>query len=323
MHRTAFADWVCVRNKREKENKCEKEETVMPDTIRENYEQDIVGDGINSLQKVIEPHRDDSSRVMKYILIGICALFLFVMLVLPLIVVISNALSDGLRAYKEAVLDTYTIKALKLTLLATVSAVAVNTVFGIFASFLLSKFYFRGRQVLAALIDIPFSISPVIAGLVFILTFGNIGWMGDFLKEHDIKIVFAVPGVILATIFVTFPFVFRELFPVLNAQGKEEEEAAALMGAGGFTIFRRITFPHIKWALVYGIVLCTARAMGEFGAVSVISGHLRGKTNTLPLHVEILYNEFNTTAAFAVSSILVILAVLILIVRSIVGRERH
>ncbi len=295
----------------------------MPDTIRENYEQDIVGDGINSLQKVIEPHRDDSSRVVKYILIGICALFLFVMLVLPLIVVISNALSDGLWAYKEAVLDTYTIKALKLTLLATISAVAVNTVFGIFASFLLSKFYFRGRQVLAALIDIPFSISPVIAGLVFILTFGNIGWMGDFLKAHDIKIVFAVPGVILATIFVTFPFVFRELFPVLNAQGKEEEEAAALMGADGFTIFRRITFPHIKWALVYGIVLCTARAMGEFGAVSVISGHLRGKTNTLPLHVEILYNEFNTTAAFAVSSILVILAVLILIVRSIVGRERH
>ena len=295
----------------------------MSDTINESCEQDIVGDGINSLQKVMEPHRDDSSRVVKYILIGISTLFLFVMLILTLIVVISNALSDGLRVYKEAVLDTYTIKALQLTLLATISAVAINTIFGIFASYLLSKFYFRGRQVLAALIDIPFSISPVIAGLVFILTFGNIGWMGDFLKAHNIKIVFAVPGVILATIFVTFPFVFRELFPVLNAQGKEEEEAAALMGAGGFTIFRKITFPHIKWALVYGIVLCTARAMGEFGAVSVISGHLRGKTNTLPLHVEILYNEFNTTAAFAVSSILVILAVLILIARSIVGRERR
>ena len=183
---------------------------------------------------------------------------------------------------------------------------------------MLSKFYFRGRRVLAALIDIPFSISPVIAGLVFILTFGNIGWMGDFLKAHDIKIVFAVPGVILATIFVTFPFVFRELFPVMNAQGTDEEEAAALMGAGGFTIFRRITFPHIRWALLYGVILCAARAMGEFGAVSVISGHLRGKTNTLPLHVEILYNEFNTTAAFAVSSILVVLAVLILVVRNIV-----
>ena len=199
-----------------------------------------------------------------------------------------------------------------------VTATVVNTIFGIFASYLLSKFYFRGRELLASLIDIPLSISPVIAGLVFILTFGNIGWMGDFLKSHDIKIVFAVPGVILATIFVTFPFVFREIFPVMNAQGKEEEEAASLMGAGGFTIFLRITFPHMKWALLYGVILCAARAMGEFGAVSVISGHLRGKTNTLPLHVEILYNEFNTTAAFAVSSILVLLALLILAARNIV-----
>ena len=285
---------------------------------QEIYQQDIVGDGINSIQKVIEPPKYDSGNAVKYILIGLCTLFLLVMLILPLVVVITNALREGWSAYKNAVLDKYTIKALQLTLLATVSAVAVNTIFGLFASFLLSKFYFIGRQVLAALIDIPFSISPVIAGLIFILTFGNVGWMGDFLKAHHIKIVFAVPGVILATIFVTFPFVFRELFPVLNAQGKDEEEAAALMGAGGFTIFRRITFPHIKWALLYGVILCTARAMGEFGAVSVISGHLRGKTNTLPLHVEILYNEFNTMAAFAVSSILVILAVLILIARSIV-----
>lgn len=290
----------------------------MSEKNQNNYQQDIVGDGINSIQKVIEPSKYDSGNAAKYILIGLCTLFLFVMLILPLIVVITNALREGWAAYKDAVLDQYTVKALQLTLLATVLAVAVNTIFGLFASFLLSKFYFRGRQVLAALIDIPFSISPVIAGLIFILTFGNIGWMGDFLKAHHIKIVFAVPGVILATIFVTFPFVFRELFPVLNAQGKDEEEAAALMGAGGFTIFRRITFPHIKWALLYGIILCTARAMGEFGAVSVISGHLRGKTNTLPLHVEILYNEFNTMAAFAVSSILVILAVLILIARSIV-----
>ena len=290
----------------------------MSENKQEIYQQDMVGDGINSIQKVIEPPKYDSGNAVKYILIGLCTLFLFVMLILPLIVVIANALREGWSAYKDSVLDKYTIKALQLTLLATVSAVAINTIFGLFASFLLSKFYFRGRQVLAALIDIPFSISPVIAGLVFILTFGNIGWMGAFLKAHHIKIVFAVPGVILATIFVTFPFVFRELFPVLNAQGKDEEEAAALMGAGGFTIFRKITFPHIKWALLYGIILCTARAMGEFGAVSVISGHLRGKTNTLPLHVEILYNEFNTTAAFAVSSILVILAVLILIARSIV-----
>lgn len=286
------------------------------------YEQDLVGDGINSIQKVIEPPREASGHGVKYILIGISALFLFLMLVLPLIVVISNALREGWDAYREAVLDEYTLKALKLTLAATLCAVAVNTVFGIFASYLLSKFYFRGRQLLATLIDIPFSISPVIAGLLFILTFGNVGWMGGFLKAHGIKIVFAVPGVILATIFVTLPFVFRELFPVMNAQGKDEEEAAALMGAGGFTIFRRITFPHIKWALLYGVILCTARAMGEFGAVSVISGHLRGKTNTLPLHVEILYNEFNTTAAFAVSSILVLLAVLILIARNIVEWKR-
>ncbi len=294
----------------------------MADKNEKDLDRDLVGDGIHSIQKVIQPHKAYSRPVIKYILIGVSVLFLAVMLGIPLIVVAVNALSDGWAAYKEAVLDEYTVKALLLTLLATVSAVAVNTVFGVFAAYLLSKFYFKGRQILATLIDIPFSISPVIAGLVFILTFGNIGWMGDFLKTHDIKIVFAVPGVILATIFVTFPFVFRELFPVLNAQGKDEEEAAALMGAGGFTIFRRITFPHIRWALLYGVILCTARAMGEFGAVSVISGHLRGKTNTLPLHVEILYNEFNTTAAFAVSSILVILAVLILIARNIVEWKR-
>lgn len=284
----------------------------------ETYERDVVGDGINSIQKVVAQSGDNSRNVVKYILIGVSVLFLFLMLVLPLIVIVVNALRDGWMAYGEAVLDEYTVKALRLTLLATVTAVVVNTVFGIFASYLLSKFYFRGRQILATIIDIPFSISPVIAGLIFILSFGNVGWMGGFLKAHGIKIVFAVPGVILATIFVTFPFVFRELFPIMNAQGKDEEEAAALMGAGGFTIFRRITLPHIKWALLYGVILCGARAMGEFGAVSVISGHLRGKTNTLPLHVEILYNEFNTTAAFAVSSILVILAVLILIAKNIV-----
>lgn len=258
-----------------------------------------------------------TNPIVKYVLIFVSGLFLFVMLVLPLIVVVVNALKDGWTVYRQSITDIYAIKALGLTLLASVSAVAVNTVFGLFASYLLSKFYFRGRQVLAALIDIPFSISPVIAGLVFILTFGNIGWMGGFLKAHHIKIVFAVPGVILATIFVTFPFVFRELFPVMNAYGKDEEEAAALMGAKGFTIFRKITFPHVKWALLYGMILCGARAMGEFGAVSVISGHLRGKTNTLPLHVEILYNEFHTTAAFAVSSLLVLLSALILTARSL------
>lgn len=288
---------------------------------KRTYQEDMVGDSIQRLQKVVEPREEKSGKGVKYLLIGLSALFLLVMLVLPLIVVITSALRDGWQAYQKAVFDEFTIKALQLTLFATIAAVAVNTLFGLFAAYLLSKFYFRGRQLLATLIDIPFSISPVIAGLVFSLTFGNIGWMGDFLQAHNIKIVFAVPGVILATIFVTFPFVFRELFPVLNAQGKDEEEAAALMGASGFTIFRRITFPHIKWALLYGIVLCTARAMGEFGAVSVISGHLRGKTNTLPLHVEILYNEFNTTAAFAVSSILVLLAIVILVLRNLVQKK--
>lgn len=290
--------------------------------VNNNYEQDMVGDGLHSLQKVIESHREEEKSVWKYILIGVCVLFLTVMLVLPLAVVIINALKDGWTAYKEAVVDRYTLKALQLTLVVTVLTVLVNTIFGVCASVLLSKFYFWGRQILAALIDIPFSVSPVIAGLLFILTFGNKGWMGGFLQQHNIKIVFAAPGIVLATMFVTFPFVFRELFPVMNAQGKDEEEAAALMRAGGFMIFRKITFPHIKWALLYGIILCTARAMGEFGAVSVVSGHLRGKTNTLPLHVEILYNEFHSTEAFAVSSILVILAVALLILRSFVEWKR-
>lgn len=290
--------------------------------VQRTYKQDISGDGIYSLQKVIEPHWDEGSRGVKFTLIGVSILFLGVMLVLPLLVVVVNALREGWEVYQANIADTYTIKAFQLTLLAMAVATAVNTMFGVAAAYLLSKFYFRGRGIIAAMIDIPFSISPVIAGLIFILTFGNVGWMGDFLKAHGIKIVFAVPGVILATIFVTFPFVFRELFPVMNVQGKEEEEAAALMGAGGFTIFRRITFPHIRWALLYGVILCAARAMGEFGAVSVISGHLRGKTNTLPLHVEILYNEFHTTEAFAVSSILVIMAVGILIIRNLVEWKR-
>lgn len=257
-------------------------------------------------------------NVTKIILITISILFIVVMLIIPLAVLVLNALKDGFEAYKDAIFDEYTLKALYLTVLATVSAVAVNTFFGVFAAWAITKFKFRGKQFLTTLIDIPFAISPVIAGLVFILTFGRIGWANSFLQAYDIKIVFAVPGIILATIFVTFPFVSREIIPVLNAQGTDEEEAAAIMGANGFNIFRKITLPHIKWALIYGVVLCTARAMGEFGAVSVISGHLRGKTNTLPLHIEILYNQFKTTDAFAVSSILMILAVIILIIRNIV-----
>ena len=294
----------------------------MKEKEERTYEQDITGDGIYSLEKVVEARSTEGNCTVKYTLIGISVRFLFTMLALPLLAVAVNALKEGAAVYRESVLDEYTVKAFGLTVLAVITATAVNTVFGIFAAFLLSKFWFRGRQILAALIDIPFSVSPVIAGLSFILTFGNIGWMGDFLKAHQIKIVFAVPGVLLATIFVTLPFVFRELFPLMNAQGKEEEEAAALMGAGGFTIFRRITFPHMKWALLYGMVLCAARAMGEFGAVSVISGHLRGKTNTLPLHVEILYNEFHTTEAFAVSSVLVMMALVLLVVRNLIEWKR-
>lgn len=257
-------------------------------------------------------------KIIKWLLIFLGAAFLGIMLVLPLATVLVYSLRQGFEVFFQAVTDDYTVKALKLTLFTTVISVAVNTLFGVFAAWAISKFQFRGKQALTTLIDIPFSISPIIAGLVFILVFGRIGWAYPLLEAWDIKIVFAVPGIVLATIFVTFPFVSRELIPLMQAQGSDEEEAAALMGAKGLRIFRKVTFPHIKWGLLYGIILCTARALGEFGAVSVVSGHLRGKTNTLPLHVEILFNEFKLTAAFAVSSILVLIAVLILILRNIV-----
>ena len=259
-----------------------------------------------------------TTNITKTILLTISIIFIFVMLIVPIFVVISYCFKNGFEAYKKAVLDEYTIKALQLTLLATIVSVFINTIFGVFAAWTITKFNFKGKNLLTTLIDIPFAISPVIGGLIFILAFGRIGWAYEFLQSINLKIVFAIPGIILATIFATFPFISREIIPVLNAQGKEEEEAAALMGASGFRIFRKVTFPHIKWALLYGIILCTARAMGEFGAVSVVSGHLRGKTNTLPLHVEILYNEFKLVDAFAVSSILVILAIIILIIRNIV-----
>lgn len=256
-------------------------------------------------------------KFTKNILILLGVLFIVIMLIFPLVTVLAYALRQGWETFKDAILDEYAIKALKLTLLTTVVAVLTNTFFGIFASWAITKFKFKGKQFLTTLIDIPFAISPVIAGLVFILVFGRIGWAYPFLEAHDIKIVFAVPGIALATIFVTFPFVARELIPLMQSQGSDEEQAAALMGARGLKIYRRITLPHIKWALLYGIVLCTARAMGEFGAVSVVSGHLRGKTNTLPLHIEILFNEFQLTAAFAVSSLLVVMAIIILILRNI------
>ncbi|MGN0587083.1 MAG: sulfate ABC transporter permease subunit CysW [Oscillospiraceae bacterium] len=258
------------------------------------------------------------SKVVKWLLIGISILFIFIMLVLPLITVITEALKQGFAVYAEAVSDNYTVKAIILTVEATVTATALNTVFGLFAAWLITKFHFKGKKLLGALIDLPVTVSPIIAGLIFVLTFGRQSPIYPLLEQLGIKIVFAVPGIILATIFVTFPFISRELIPVLEAQGTDEEEAAALMGAKGFTIFSKITFPHIKWAFLYGIVLCAARAMGEFGAVSVLSGHLRGKTNTLPLHVEILFNEFKYVPAFAVSSILVMMAVIILIIRSVI-----
>ena len=251
------------------------------------------------------------SKVVKWLLIGISALFLIVMLLLPLITVISEALRSGWETYLKAVTDRYTIKAILLTLEATICAVLINTIFGVFAAWAVTK-------LLTTLIDVPVTISPVIAGLIFVLTFGRQSFLYPYLQQLGIQVVFAVPGIVLATIFVTFPFISRELIPVLESQGTDEEEAAALMGAKGLTIFRRVTFPHIKWAFLYGVVLCAARAMGEFGAVSVLSGHLRGKTNTLPLHVEILFNEFQYVPAFAVSSILVLMAIVILIIRSVI-----
>lgn len=258
------------------------------------------------------------SKKTKYILIGISLLFLFTMLILPLFLIITEALKKGIGAYLNSISDEYTLSALKLTLTATFIAVLANTVFGLAAAWCITKFKFKGKQLLTTLIDLPFSISPVIAGLIFVLTFGRTGLLNDLLKALDFKIVFALPGIILATVFVTFPFVVRELIPLMEAQGNDEEVAAASMGAKGFTIFRRITLPNIKWGLLYGIILCTARAMGEFGAVSVVSGHIRGKTNTLPLHIEILYSEYEFSAAFAVSSVLVIIAIIILVLRNIV-----
>lgn len=257
-------------------------------------------------------------------LLTISVVFVVVMLIVPLVSVLVNSLAEGWEFYIQALTTPYVLSALRLTLLATVVAVIVNTIFGLGAAWAISKFDFRGKHFLTTLIDIPFSISPVIAGLAFIMTFGRMGWIGqwiEFLNDYwgtDIQIVFAIPGVILATIFVTFPFVFREIIPVLSTNGRDEEEAAALMGASGWTIFFRITLPQIKWALLYGIVLCTARALGEFGAVSALS-KLRGETFTLPLEIDALYQSGSAdaiTAAFAVSSLLVLLAIIVLLLRT-------
>lgn len=244
-------------------------------------------------------------------------LHLVVMLILPLIYVMVTAFESGIQAFWDAVSDEYAVKAILLTVEVALITVVINTIFGVFATWCITKFSFKGKKVVSTLIDLPLTVSPIIAGLIYVLTFGRQSMLYEYLDQAGIQIIFAVPGIVLATIFVTFPFISREIIPVLTAQGTDEEEAAALMGAGGFTIFRKVTFPHIKWALLYGIVLCTARAMGEFGAVSVLSGHLRGKTNTMPLYIELLYQGYDFTGAFAVSAILVLMAVIILILRSI------
>ena len=255
------------------------------------------------------------SGVLKWVLIILCVVFLAVMLLLPLVYIVITALREGIGTYIAAITDQYARKAALLTIEATVWAVVINTLFGLCAAWCLTKFAFRGKKVLSTFIDLPVTVSPIIAGLIYVLTFGRQSPLYPILDQAGIQIIFAVPGIVLATIFVTFPFISRELIPVLSAQGTDEEGAAALMGAGTFTIFRKVTLPHIKWALLYGVVLCTARAMGEFGAVSVLSGHLRGKTNTLPLYVELLYQGYDFTGAFAASSLLVIMAIIILVLR--------
>jgi sulfate transport system permease protein len=248
----------------------------------------------------------------RLLLIVTALLFLCLFLVLPLLAVFAQALAKGFGAYFIAISQPMAWAAVKLTLLVAAIAVPLNLIFGVAAAWAVAKFDFRGKSALITLIDLPFAVSPVIAGMIFILVFGTHGWFGGFLKAHHIRVVFAVPGIVLATIFVTFPFIARELIPVMQAQGKEDEETALSLGATGWQTFWRVTLPNIRWGLLYGVLLCNARAMGEFGAVSVVSGHIRGVTNTMPLHVEILYNEYNYSAAFAVASLLALLALLTL-----------
>jgi len=258
------------------------------------------------------------SFIVKSIILLLSLSFFGIFLLLPLFSVFAEALHKGWVYYLKSIAEPDTWSAIKLTLLAAVISVPLNLVFGVAASWAIAKFDFRGKHLLITLIDIPFSVSPVIAGLIFVLVFGAQGWFGSWLSDHDIRIIFAVPGIVLATIFVTFPFVARELIPLMEAQGREEEEAATVLGANGWQTFWYVTLPNIKWGLLYGVILCNARAMGEFGAVSVVSGHIRGYTNTIPLQVEILYNEYNFVAAFAVASLLALLALLTLAAKTYV-----
>jgi sulfate transport system permease protein len=260
-------------------------------------------------------------RAIRWLLIGVALVFLTLFLVLPLLTVFVEALADGWAAYREAVVQPDGVSALLLTLLAAAVAVPCTLVFGVCAGWAIAKFDFPGKSVLTTLIDLPFAVSPVISGMVFLLLFGRQGYLGPWAAAHDLKVVFAVPAIVLATIVVSFPFVAREISPVMEATGTQEEEAARVLGASGLQTFFRVTLPNIKWGLLYGIILCNARAMGEFGAVSVVSGKIRGETNTLPLHVEVLYGEYMTQAAFAVASLLTFLALITLVVKTIVERR--
>ncbi|HYG14077.1 MAG TPA: sulfate ABC transporter permease subunit CysW [Methylophilaceae bacterium] len=255
---------------------------------------------------------------LRWLLIALALAFLSVFLFVPLAAVFTEALRKGIGTYLGAITEPDALAAIRLTLVAAAIAVPLNLVFGIAAAWAIAKFEFRGKSILMTLIDLPFAVSPVIAGLIYVLIFGLQGWFGEWLVDHDIKVIFAVPGIVLATIFVTFPFIARELIPLMQAQGKEEEEAGLVLGASGWQILWRVTLPNIKWGLLYGVILCNARAMGEFGAVSVVSGHIRGLTNTLPLHAEILYNEYNYAAAFAVASLLAFLALATLALKSFI-----
>ena len=254
-------------------------------------------------------------------MIGIALAFLTLFLFVPLIAVFTEALRKGAQVYLAAIIEPDAVAAIKLTLTAAAISVPLNLVFGIAAAWAIAKFEFRGKNALLTLVDLPFSVSPVIAGLIFVLVFGLQGWFGAWLHEHDLKVIFALPGIVLATLFITVPFVARELIPLMQAQGTEQEEAARQLGASGWLILRRVTLPNVKWALLYGVILANARAMGEFGAVSVVSGHIRGETNTMPLHIEILYNEYQFAAAFAVASLLAALALVTLVLKALIERR--
>ncbi len=285
-------------------------------------------DNLNAAPKASVPARRPKTNVLepnwvRYTLIAVALAFLTLFLFVPLAAVFTEALKKGWDTYLESIKDPDAVSAIKLTLIAAGISVPLNLVFGVAAAWAIAKFEFRGKSFLLTLIDLPFSVSPVIAGLIYVLLFGAQGWFGEWLAAHDVKILFAVPGIVLATVFITFPFVARELIPLMQQQGTEEEEAALVLGASGWSTFWRVTIPNIKWGLLYGVILCNARAMGEFGAVSVVSGHIRGETNTMPLHVEILYNEYNFTAAFAVASLLALLALVTLAVKSFVEWRLH